>query len=119
MNLIPKVSRNERVAVLLKKEMSLLLRDMKFGNEYMMVAIGAVVVTRDLKAANIYVDYFSHTESSGPDQEGLLKSLEKNMWYFKKMLAKRMSLKYMPSLKFCIDKESRATRRVNDIIDSL
>jgi ribosome-binding factor A len=119
MNIIPKVSRNERVAASLKKEMSLLLRDMKLGSEYKMVNIVTVVVTNDLKSAIIYVDYCAHVENSSTDQAELLKSLDKNTGYFKKMLAKRIQLKYMPKLKFRIDSQNQAIRRVNDIIDNL
>jgi ribosome-binding factor A len=119
MNIIEKVSRNERVSASLKKEMSLLLRDIKLGSEYKMVNIVTVVVTKDLKAAIIYVDYCAHVESSTTNKDELLKSLDKNSGYFKKMLAKRMQLKYMPSLKFCIDTENQAARRLNDIIDNL
>ena len=119
MNIIEKVSRNERVAASLKKEMSLLLRDVKLGSEYKMANIVKVVVTKDLKSAIIYVDYCAHIESNSSDQAKLLESLDKNSGYFKKMLAKNMQIKYMPNLKFRIDAENQAHRRVNAIIDNL
>lgn len=119
MNIVGKVSRNERVAASLKKEISLLLRDVKFASEYKMANIIKVIVTKDLKSAIIYVDYSAHIESSPADQDKLLKSLEKNNGYFRKMLAKNMQIKYMPNLKFRIDTENQSHRRVNDIIDNL
>lgn len=119
MNIITKVSRNERVAASLKKEMAILLRDVKLGSSYKLANIVRVSVAKDLKSAVIFVDYCPYIESSSSDEEELIRNFEKDSSYFRKMLAKRMHLKYMPSLKFRIDTENQAERRVNEIIDNL
>ena len=89
--------RQNRIAELIHTEVSKLLqfkiRDPRIG----FVTVTSVEVTPDLKVATIYVSFLSG------DPNEILAGLNSATPYFRRELAQRVKLQYMPVLRFRLD----------------
>lgn len=109
------MSRSARVGDLLIEELSELLlreiRDPRIG----FVTITAVDVSDDLRHARVYVV----THETGDGQERILEGLQSARGYLRAALGRRLHLRYIPELTFCIDESLERGLRINEILKSL
>ena len=125
-------ARTQRVADQIRREIAVLiqmeLNDPRIG----MVSVTAVKVSRDLSYAKIYVTVLNSLADSGavnsstlsaPGQldkleiEENLKALNKASGYLRSLLAKRLTLRSVPKLRFHYDGSVERGRHLSEFID--
>ena len=125
-------ARTQRVADQIRREIAVLiqmeLNDPRIG----MVSVIAVKVSRDLSYAKIYVTVLNSLADSGavnsstlsaPGQldkleiEENLKALNKASGYLRSLLAKRLTLRSVPKLRFHYDGSVERGRHLSELID--
>ena len=126
-------ARTQRVADQIRREIAVLiqmeLNDPRIG----MVSVTAVKVSRDLSYAKIYVTVLNSLTDSGavnsstlsaPGQldkleiEENLKALNKASGYLRSLLAKRLTLRSVPKLRFYYDGSVERGRHLSELIDN-
>lgn len=126
-------ARTQRVADQIRREIAVLiqmeLNDPRIG----MVSVTAVKVSRDLSYAKIYVTVLNSLSDSGavnsstlsaPGQldkleiEENLKALNKASGYLRSLLAKRLTLRSVPKLRFHYDGSVERGRHLSELIDN-
>lgn len=101
--------RPERLAEAIKKEVSQLLTEELKDPRIGFASITSVVVTKDLRYANIYVSVFGEAE----EQKATMEALQKANGFVRGELAKRIRLRYMPEIIFKLDESiERGTRLI-------
>jgi len=109
------MSRAARVGDLLKEELSdLLLRNIK-DPRIGFVTITEVRVSADLRHARVYFV----THESGEEQRRSLEGLESARGYLRSELGRRLSLRYVPDLRFTVDETLDHSFRIREILKSL
>jgi ribosome-binding factor A len=126
-------ARTQRVADQIRREIAVLiqmeLNDPRIG----MVSVTAVKVSRDLSYAKIYVTVLNSLADSGavnsstlsaPGQldkleiEENLEALNKASGYLRSLLAKRLTLRSVPKLRFHYDGSVERGRHLSELIDN-
>lgn len=109
------MSRTERVAQQLKREVSKILltevRDPRIG----FLTVTNVKVSPDLRIAKVYYTILGDEKLIQSTQEGL----EKASGYIRKILAARMKIKFIPEIRFYFDHELTRRLKVEKILDQL
>ena len=109
------MSRAARVGDLLKEELSeLLLREIK-DPRIGFVTITEVWVSDDLRHARVYVV----THETGEGRKRSLEGLDSARSYLRSALGRRLRLRYVPDLRFCIDESLEQGLRIHEILKSL
>ena len=98
--------RTEKFASTLKQCLAEILMFDSDNRDFRSVSITQVLVTGDLKNARILVSSYS----GAPD--GLVDELAKASGYLKRMLARKMYMKYMPELTFVKDQGFEMDRKL-------
>lgn len=103
--------RIKRVNQLVKEKIaSILLRELSFDKN-ILITVQNVDTSRDLKYAKIGVTIMPVDKS-----EEVLKILEKQNHYIRKELGKVIKIKFIPEIKFKIDKGEEKAERVEEIL---
>ena len=104
--------RADRVADLLRAEISDILlkqiRDPRIGT----VTITAVEITDDLRYAKVYFVEMGKDQIDDQTREGL----QKAKGFLKRELGKRLQLRYMPDINFIFDKSFAYGNRIEKLI---
>jgi ribosome-binding factor A len=113
---MPRVSsRVDKVADLLKKEIALLIqneiRDPRVG----MASVTGVKVSKDLAHANVFVTMMG--KSSEQEAADGIAALNKASGYLRTLLAKTISLRTIPKLKFIFDDSLARGEYLTGLID--
>ncbi|MFT5938327.1 MAG: ribosome-binding factor A [Paraglaciecola sp.] len=109
-------SRTDRVGQQIHKEIASILqnefknRDPRLG----MVTVSAVEVSRDLAYAKIFVTFFENDEEV---MNNYLDILIENKGYIRTLLAGRMRMRAVPSIKFVRDGSLREGIRISNLVD--
>ena len=102
----------EKVAGIIQKEVSEIiqfeLKDPKIG----FITITDVTVTNDLSIAKIYVSFLGQKAR----EEAGMKALERSKGFIRTNLAKRMTLRKVPELKFKIDDSLERGNKIEKIL---
>jgi ribosome-binding factor A len=94
-----KGKRSEKVADLIKKEISQILLEELKDPRIGFVTITKVALSDDLRIAKIYYSVFGGEQDKEESYEGL----ESAKGYIKRELGKKVRLKYMPEITFIFD----------------
>ena len=116
---IYKIKRSDKIASLLKNEISVCIKDDRFDRLYSLVSISRVKVSNDVKNAKVYIIDYSKDFKSPDDNLDMIQSLNSNVSVIKGMLAKSISMKYMVDFKFFHDQDYIESDKINKIIDNL
>ena len=109
------MSRSARVGDLLIEELSdLLLREIK-DPRIGFVTITEAEVSDDLRHARVYVV----THETGEERQRTLEGLQSARSYLRAALGRRLRLRYIPELTFCIDETFERGLRIHEILKSL
>jgi ribosome-binding factor A len=109
-------SRTDRVGQQIHKEIASILqnefknRDPRLG----MVTVSAVEVSRDLAYAKIFVTFFENDEEV---MNNYLNILVENKGYIRTLLAGRMRMRAVPSIKFVRDGSLNEGIRISNLVD--
>lgn len=91
--------RGEKINTELKKEMSMLLREIKDPRVPSLVSVMKTEVTKDLKFAKIYVSVMGNEEV----KKNALKGLKSASSFLRREISRRLNLRVTPELNFVID----------------
>jgi ribosome-binding factor A len=106
--------RIKRVNQLLKEKIAdILLREVNF-DKGVLVTVQNVDTSRDLKYAKVRVSVMPSEKS-----EKILKILEKQTPYIQRELNKAIEIKFVPKIKFEIDKGEEKASRVEEILKEI
>ncbi|MFH1837664.1 MAG: 30S ribosome-binding factor RbfA [Candidatus Omnitrophota bacterium] len=106
------INRTERVAHLLKKEITLILQEEANDPLIGRVVITDVQVTRDLNSANVY---YNIPDKDPKKKEETLKALNRAGRFVRGKLAKRVALKYVPTVSFREDINEEKLETLDDV----
>jgi len=110
----PVSNRPRRVAEAIREELSLLLlhrvRDPRLAG----VVVASVEMSRDLRRARVFLRY-----PAGADRAGIEKGLAKARGFMRSHLARSLSLRYTPELRFQEDTRMEAMERLDRILAGL
>jgi len=108
-------SRSERVADFIKREVALLLqrelRDPRVSN----VNVNAVVVSRDMSTAKIYVTFFD--KETAEEAKQAVEVLNGAAGFIRTQVASQHSMRSTPKLRFYFDDSVRQGEHLSNLID--
>ena len=104
--------RTERVASLIKEEISQILSREYSDPHYGFVTVTDVKMTADLKIARIALSVLGNAEM----RERTMEMLEEEKHHIRGALGSRVTLKYTPSLQFYLDESLERADRINRLI---
>ena len=108
-------SRSERVADFIKREVALLLqralRDPRVSN----ASVNAVVVSRDMSTAKIYVTFFD--KETVEEAKQAVKVLNGAAGFIRTQVASQHRMRSTPKLRFYFDDSVRQGKHLSNLID--
>ena len=108
-------SRSERVADFIKREVSLLLqrelRDPRVSN----ANVNAVIVSRDMSMAKIYVTFFD--KETAEEAKQAVEVLNGAAGFIRSQVASQHSMRSTPKLRFYFDDSVRQGEHLSNLID--
>ncbi len=111
----PSYKRAERVADLIRMEVAdILARKTKDPRVGFMTVTG-VDLSPDLRVAKVFVT----TLQEGQEEEKALEGLTHALGFIRAELGRRLTLRYIPELKFCRDISEQRGNRIDQLLDSL
>ena len=115
---IEKVSRSDRIAKQIQKQMTNVLYSVKFADSYRLVSISRVDVSRDLRNAKIFYTTFAGIVDSVSNAD-IRRAFKQDNSQLRQALVKQLNMKYEPEIRFVEDKFLEQNRRIEAIIDNL
>lgn len=110
------IDRMERVAGLIKREISVILQEDVNDPDIGALTITKVDITRDMRLAKIYYVFFEEDPVKRKNGASALKRASK---FVRVEIAKRLSLKYTPEISFREDVSKRNEDSINDIFKKI
>lgn len=107
--------RTERVASLIKEEISLILARDYSDPRYGFVTVTGVKMTADLKIARVALSILGKPEL----REQTMQMLEGEKQHIRGILGSRVTLKYTPALQFYLDESLERADRINRLIQQI
>lgn len=107
--------KSERLAQTILKELSRTIQNDLKDNKVGFITITDVKVTNDLSIATIYVNFLGSEDRN----EAGMKALEHSKGFLRSELAKKLTMRKVPELKFEIDKSLENGNRINDILKKI
>ena len=107
--------REEKVNTELKRELSVLLRDIKDPRIPIMTSVMKAEVTKDLKFAKIYVSVMGSDE----EKKNALKGLKSASSFLRREISRRLNLRITPELNFVIDDSIEYGNHILDVIEKI
>lgn len=107
--------RSKRVADNVRKQMSILLDEQLAGQNFSMVSVTDVEMTRDLRHAKVFYSVLGDENARTEIQE----FLEENTRPLRGKLARRMALKFVPELTFAYDSSLVEGMKIQSILTDL
>ena len=108
-------SRADRVSGLIQEVLSELLKKNIRDPRLAMTTISSVKMSRDLKLARIYFTIYGDSEKS----EAAVQGFESARGFIKRSLARRLSLRYMPDLKFFYDESFEYGFPIDQLLEKI
>lgn len=112
---MPRYKRSERVADLIRREVSKIiehdLKDPRIG----FVTVTAVRITDDLQQATVLVTHLGDDEA----RRKSLDALQHARKHIRQLLGRRVRLKYIPELRFGYDTIADEGRRIERLLEGL
>lgn len=107
--------RRERIAELLKQEVSSLIRTLKDPRLAGLITITDLDLSKDMKTARIYYSVLGSDE----DRKATVKILDQAAGYFYHQLKSRLSMRLIPFLEFRYDDTPVRAHRIEEILDQI
>ena len=109
------MSRQDKVAEAIKKEVSLIIHDELKDPRLGFVTITAVEITQDLKYAKIFFSVLGKEE----DRKKTKMALDSALGFIRRLLAQRIRLMFVPEIAFKEDKSSEYSVRMQEVLDEI
>ena len=107
--------RGEKINTELKRELSVLLRDIKDPRVPMMISVMKTEVTKDMKFAKVYVSVMGSEE----EKKNALKGLKSATSFLRREISRRLNLRITPELNFVIDDSIEYGNHILDVINKI
>ena len=107
--------REEKVNTELKRELSVLIREIKDPRVPMMISVMKTEVTKDMKFAKIYVSVMGNDE----EKKNALKGLKSATSFLRREISRRLNLRITPELNFVIDDSIEYGNHILDVINKI
>lgn len=107
--------RQERVADLLRRELSEIIRRDVRDPRVGLVTVSGLSVGRDLSHAKVSVSVLGEDE----ERDAAIEALQRAKGFIRSLLAKRVRLRTVPELSFQLDRGAEHSQRINEILESL
>ena len=111
----PSYKRAERVADQIRMEVAdILARKIKDPRVGFMTVTG-VDLSPDLRMAKVFVT----TLQEGQEEKAAFEAVTHALGYIRAELGRRLNLRYIPDVVFCLDKSEERGQRIDQLLDSL
>lgn len=107
--------REEKINTELKKELSVILRDIKDPRVPSLISVVKTEVTKDLKFAKIYVSVLGSEEQ----KKDALKGLKSASSFLRREISRRLNLRITPELTFVIDDSIEYGNHILSVIQKI
>ncbi|MBE7014311.1 MAG: 30S ribosome-binding factor RbfA [Ruminococcaceae bacterium] len=107
--------REEKISTELKRELSVLLRDIKDPRIPLMTSVMKTEVTKDLKFAKIYVSVMGNSK----EKKNALKGLKSASSFLRREISRRLNLRITPELNFVIDDSIEYGNHILEVIEKI
>ncbi|MFQ5705922.1 MAG: 30S ribosome-binding factor RbfA [bacterium] len=107
--------RSQRVAELLREEISKIVTNELKDPDIGLATITHVRVSDNLRSAHIFVQVYGDVEKSQKSLSGLLRARN----WIRNELGHRLSLKYVPELTFCYDDTLEYAENIESLIKTI
>ena len=107
--------RMKRVNEQVKRELSNLIREQLPVEKHGLISVTDVDVSKDLKAANVYIS----TVGTTPQMKNVIQALEKARHSLQHDLSKKIVMKYTPHLLFRMDQGIERGQHLVELLDTL
>lgn len=112
---MPAYNRIDRISEEVKRELSLVIRELKDPRLPDMVSVVAVSVTRDLKYAKAYISIMGSEEV----QKGALDALKSASGFIRREMGHRVNLRITPEFSFVLDNSIEYGAHINEVLKKL
>lgn len=106
--------RTDRINEEVKRELSVILRELRDPRIPDLISVTAVSVTPDLKFCKAYVSLFGRE-----DTKEIMKALNKSAGFVRRQLGSRVKLRHVPEITFVFDNSIEHGSKMLDIIGKL
>lgn len=109
------MSRQEKVAEALKKEVSLIIHDELKDPRLGFITITRAEITPDLRQAKIFFSVLGKDE----DYKKTKEALDSALGFIRRLIAQRIRLRFTPEIIFKEDKSSEYSIRIQEVLDEI
>ena len=108
-------SRSERVADAIQKELASVIRGQVRDPRVGMVSVNAVHTSPDLSSAKVFVTFVDNPQNLSTEKRVAL--LNKASSFLRTQLARELTMRFVPQLKFVFDETIYRALEISDLID--
>ena len=108
-------SRSERVADAIQKELASVIRGQVRDPRVSMVSVNAVHTSPDLSSAKVFVTFVDNPQNLSTEKRVAL--LNKASSFLRTQLARELTMRFVPQLKFVFDETIYRALEISDLID--
>ena len=105
----------DRISEEVKKELSLIIRELKDPRITTVVSVVNVKVTKDLKFAKAYISVFGNEKA----QKGVIDALESASGFIRREIGRRVKLRATPEFSFVLDNSIEYGAHINEVLKNL
>ena len=107
--------RLEKINKLLSQELAKAIHS-EFAERFGIITVNLVNTSPDLKNAKVYLSIIG---SQQIEPELIIRSINQQSHNFRRLLIKKLSLKFIPEFEFAIDKSLNKVNQIETIIDQI
>lgn len=112
---MPAYNRIDRISEEVKRELSLIIHEMKDPRLSGMVSVIGVRVTKDLKFAKAFISVLGSEE----EKKNVLDALKSAAGFIRKEIGHRINLRATPEFSFVIDDSIEYGAHINEVLKNL
>ena len=112
---MPAYNRIDRISEEVKKELSVIVRELKDPRITSVVSVVNVSVTKDLKLAKAYISVFGDEKT----QKGVMDALKSAAGFIRREIGHRVNLRATPEFTFVLDNSIEYGAHINQVLKNL
>ena len=110
------IDRTRRIGEQIRRDLAKAAGEILDHHQATMLSFTAVRVSRDLSRASVYV---THVLDDPGERKALVEALDAHAGRFRHYLAKHLSTRTVPELRFCYDRSVQDGARMHALLDTL
>ncbi|WP_222985589.1 30S ribosome-binding factor RbfA [Psittacicella gerlachiana] len=111
--------RSDRVASELKRQLSIILQQEVHNKSLGMVIVTDLEISPDLMYAKAFISFLNTAESNELTPQEKIEVLNKQIPYFRSLIAKAVKLRVVPEIKFIYDDSADKFDHINRVLKSV